>query len=55
MGVASLSSLFLFVFGVFANDHDIAFALYDFAFFADGFDRRSDFHDLPSLLLAGFI
>ena len=31
-----LSALFLFVFGVFTNDHDGPFSLDDFAFFANG-------------------
>src|SRR5690606_26888234 len=38
-------TLFLFVFRIFANDHDIAFAANDFAFFADRLDRRSHLHD----------
>ena len=30
--------------GVLANDHDAALALDDLALFADGLDRRPDFH-----------
>ena len=30
--------------GVLANDHDPALALDDLALFADGLDRRPDFH-----------
>ncbi len=32
------------LFGILADDHDTAFALDNLAFFADLFNRRSDFH-----------
>jgi len=37
-------TLSLLMLGVLANDTDAALALNDFAFFADGLDRRSHFH-----------
>ena len=37
-------ALALFVLGIGANHHDAAFALDDFALFANGLNGRSDFH-----------
>jgi len=39
------SALALFMLGVTADDHHFAFAFDHTAFFADGFNRRSDFHN----------
>ena len=44
VGIRSGSALLLLVFGVLANHHDAAFALDDFAFLANGFYRRPNFH-----------
>jgi hypothetical protein len=42
-----LFSLSLLVLRIFTDHHDVAMALDDFAFVADLFDGRSDFHALP--------
>ena len=42
--IMALSALLLLVLGVFADNHDAAFAFDDPALVADGFDGRSDFH-----------
>jgi hypothetical protein len=44
--LTGFSALSLFVLGVFADDADNALSLNDFAFFAHGLDRRSNFHFL---------
>ena len=44
-------ALFLFMFGVFANYHDISFSANNFTFFTDFFYRRSYFHEyLPPII-----
>jgi hypothetical protein len=40
----NLLALTLFMLSILANYHDTAFALNNFAFFADGLNRRSYFH-----------
>jgi hypothetical protein len=45
-----LLSLSLFVFRIFADHHDVAMALDDFALVADFLDGRSDFHALPPMI-----
>lgn len=37
-------ALLLLMFGILANDHHMALALDDLAFFADRLDRRTNFH-----------
>jgi len=39
-----LSSLLLLVLGIFANHHDLAVSLYDFALFANGLYGSSNLH-----------
>lgn len=34
--------------GILTDDHDLSLALYDFALFANLFNRRSDFHFITS-------
>ena len=46
------SALLLLVLGIFTNHHYFTFALNDFAFFANGFNRRSDLHVNSSLKTA---
>jgi hypothetical protein len=43
-GIVPESALLLLVLGVFADNHDAAFAFDDLAFFANGFHTRSYFH-----------
>ena len=39
-----LLALLLLVLGIFADDHHMTFALNNLALFANGFDRRTNFH-----------